>query len=464
MKHLFRAGLFTGCLIAVAACSDNSSPDPAVNLAVQDEATGNVLETINSQPEFTILSDAMARSGLDSALADTNRRYTLFAPTDAAFSGLGETTLSNLFSDASALSYILSYHFLPGMVVDSTTATAFAGTNVPAANGVTLEVSLAPSRYNANPQAVYVNDAEVFVGDVPATNGVIHVVDRVLLPPGVGETGGGGTDGGGTDGGGTDGGGTDGGGTDGGGTDGGGTDGGGTDGGGTDGGGTDGGGTDGGGTDGGGTDGGGTDGGGTDGGGTDGGGTDGGGTDGGGTDGGGTDGGGTDGGGTDGGGTDGGGTDGGGTDGGGTDGGGTDGGSASLMEAIAADGDLDTLVDALRRTGLDSLLSDTSRKFTIFAPTDTAFGIYDPFEAILNDTDKLEETLRYHVVADDEIDLNELSDLSGTRVTMANDDTVFISSFQGSLFLNFYARVEATEIRATNGVIHKLNGLLFSSN
>ncbi|MFK7996736.1 MAG: fasciclin domain-containing protein [Granulosicoccus sp.] len=362
MKHFLRVGLFSVCLIALAGCSDNSSPDPAISLTVQDEATGNVSETINSQPEFTILSDAMARTGLDSVLADTNRKYTMFAPTDAAFTGLGEATLSNLFSDANGLSYILSYHFLPDMSVDSATAAAFAGRGVPAANGVNLQVSLAPSRYNANPQAVYINEAEVFVGDVPATNGVIHAVDRVLLPPGVG-----GSDG--------------------------------------------------------------------------------------------------DGDGTDGGGTDSGGTDSGGTDSGGTDSGGTDsGGDGNLMEAITADEDLDTLVDALRRTGLDSLLSDTSRRFTIFAPTDTAFGIYDPFEIILNDTNKLEETLRYHVVADEEIDLNEVSDLSGTRVTMANGDTVFISSFQESLFLNFYARLEGTEIRATNGIIHKINGVLFTSN
>jgi len=389
MNRLFRVSLFFFCVIAIAGCSDNSSPDPAINLVVQDEATGNIVETINAQPEFTILTDAMARTGLDSVLADANRQYTMFAPTDAAFSGLGEATLSNLFSDASALSYILSYHFLPDISVDSSTAAAFAGTSVPAANGVNLQVSLAPSRYNENPQAVRINDAEVFVGDVPATNGIVHAVDRVLLPPGVGGDGGGGTDEGGTDGSGTDGGGNEGDGS------------------------------------------------------------------------GGSD---TGSGGTDGDGTDGDETGGSGTDGDGTEGDGTGGGGGNLMESIAADEDLNTLAEALRRTGLDSLLSDTSRTFTIFAPTDTAFDIYDPFEIILNDTDRLEDTLQYHVVADDGIDFNELSDLSGTRVTTANGGTVFVSTFQGSLFLNFYARVERTEIRATNGIIHKINGVLFSSN
>ncbi|MFK7861067.1 MAG: fasciclin domain-containing protein [Granulosicoccus sp.] len=370
MKRLLYTGFLAACLITAVGCSENSSPDPAINLVVQDEATGNIVETINGEPEFSVFSDAMTRTGLDSMLADTGREYTIFAPTDEAFRGLGETTLSNLFSDADTLSYILSYHVLPDLNVNSTSAAAFSGRSVDAANGVALQVSLAPSRYNANPQAVYINDAEVFVGDVPATNGTIHVVDRVLLPPDVG-----GTDSDGST----------------------------------------------------------------------------------------TDGGDADGGNTDGGNTDDGNTDGGNTDGGDAGGGGTD-VSATLMDVLAADGDLNTLVDALRRTGLDSLLSDTSRTFTIFAPTDTAFGIYDPFEILLNDTDKLEETLRYHVVADDEIDLNAVSGLSGSRLTMANGDTVFISSFQGSLFLNFYARLDVTDVRATNGIIHKINGVLFTSN
>lgn len=120
-----------------------------------------------SVPTFNTLLVALAKTGLVRAVA--TQELTIFAPTDQAFAELGLNP-SNIGSVPN-LKEILLYHVVAGRVFSTDLTEGF----VPTLNGAALEVSLS--------EGVMVNDANVIFADVRALNGVIHVIDQVLLPP-----------------------------------------------------------------------------------------------------------------------------------------------------------------------------------------------------------------------------------------------------------------------------------------
>jgi uncharacterized surface protein with fasciclin (FAS1) repeats len=95
----------------------------------------------------------------------------VFAPTDAAFAKIPADKLNALLADKAALTKVLTYHVVPGMVV----AADVKPGRVKTVEGDYLNVT-------ASPAGVKVNDANVIKTDVMATNGVIHVIDTVVLP------------------------------------------------------------------------------------------------------------------------------------------------------------------------------------------------------------------------------------------------------------------------------------------
>ncbi|MDH3496313.1 MAG: fasciclin domain-containing protein [Gemmatimonadota bacterium] len=120
--------------------------------------------------EFNTLVTALQAAGLDQTLA-TDGPFTVFAPSDAAFAALPAGTLDALLQDPDALRDVLLYHVVSGevlasQVVNLTTATTLQG------GTVSIDAS----------SGVKVNDATVIQTDVLATNGVIHVIDKVLIP------------------------------------------------------------------------------------------------------------------------------------------------------------------------------------------------------------------------------------------------------------------------------------------
>ena len=139
-------------------------------------ATGNIVETAIAAEAFTTLIAAAQAAGLDSVLADENATYTVFAPTDDAFAKLGDETIAALLGDIDTLSNILLYHVIPGAAVDSTTALSLYGAAVEMANGDQIAIS-------ADENGLTINDSSVVIADVQATNGVIHAIDSVLIPP-----------------------------------------------------------------------------------------------------------------------------------------------------------------------------------------------------------------------------------------------------------------------------------------
>jgi uncharacterized surface protein with fasciclin (FAS1) repeats len=122
---------------------------------------------------------ALQATGLDAALADPNINYTVFAPTDEAFALLGDDAIAELLADTDKLTNILTYHVVSSEV-DAAAATAAAGGTVEMLNESSVGLSLSGND-------LLVNASTVIAPDVMASNGIIHAIDAVLMPPSMNE-------------------------------------------------------------------------------------------------------------------------------------------------------------------------------------------------------------------------------------------------------------------------------------
>jgi uncharacterized surface protein with fasciclin (FAS1) repeats len=120
---------------------------------------------------FTTLTAALEAAGLVEVLQGEGP-FTVFAPTDEAFAKLPEGTVEALLADKEKLVAILTYHVVPGKVMAADVVSLSEATTV---NGA----SIAISTYDGK---VKINDPTVVAADVGASNGVIHVIDTVILP------------------------------------------------------------------------------------------------------------------------------------------------------------------------------------------------------------------------------------------------------------------------------------------
>ena len=136
-------------------------------------AADDIVATATSAGSFKTLTAALDAAGKTSMLQDKGP-YTVFAPTDEAFAKLPKGTVEDLLKpeNKEKLGKILAYHVVAGKVMAADVKTMMAKT----ANGAELDIEVKGSE-------VTVNDAKVVKADVAASNGVIHVIDKVLLPP-----------------------------------------------------------------------------------------------------------------------------------------------------------------------------------------------------------------------------------------------------------------------------------------
>jgi uncharacterized surface protein with fasciclin (FAS1) repeats len=130
----------------------------------------NIVETAREAGTFQTLLIAVDAAGLGETLADGGP-FTVFAPTDAAFATLPQGTVEGLLADPPALARVLTYHVVPGRITSAQITSN--------SEQKTVEGSLLTIAVNGG---VTVNDATVIQADVEAENGVIHVIDRVLIP------------------------------------------------------------------------------------------------------------------------------------------------------------------------------------------------------------------------------------------------------------------------------------------
>jgi len=144
--------------LALAGCA--STPAPAT-----------ITDTAARTPQLSTLTKLLN----DAGLADTLRGagpFTVFAPTDEAFKAVPAATMAKLASDKQMLMAVLNYHVVAGKVSSADVKTG----NVKTVQGANVAVSKAGT-------FVTVEDAVVTMADVAASNGVVHVIDKVLLPP-----------------------------------------------------------------------------------------------------------------------------------------------------------------------------------------------------------------------------------------------------------------------------------------
>lgn len=154
------------------------TPPPVQDEAPVDDAAqpGTIVDVAIANGSFNTLIAAAQATGLDAVLADPSSTFTVFAPTDDAFAALPAGTLDALLDDPDTLRQILLYHVVSGAAVNAETAIGLAGTSVTTANGADVELELREGE-------LFINDSKVIITDVQASNGIIHVIDTVLIPP-----------------------------------------------------------------------------------------------------------------------------------------------------------------------------------------------------------------------------------------------------------------------------------------
>ena len=135
------------------------------------DAGKDIVDTAVSAGSFTTLVKAVQAAGLVETLKGDGP-FTVFAPTDEAFAKLPAGTLDALLADKAKLTAILTYHVVPGKY----TAAQVAGMR----EAVTVEGE--PLTIQTSGSGVKVDDANVVKTDIMASNGVIHVIDKVVLP------------------------------------------------------------------------------------------------------------------------------------------------------------------------------------------------------------------------------------------------------------------------------------------
>lgn len=132
----------------------------------------DIVETAVAAGSFKTLAAALDKTNLIATLKGAGP-FTVFAPTDAAFAKLPAGTLDKLLANPDQLKAILLYHVVAG---DVTAAQAAKLTSAKTVNGADIAIM-------AMNGGVMINQAHVVTADVKASNGVIHVIDAVLLPP-----------------------------------------------------------------------------------------------------------------------------------------------------------------------------------------------------------------------------------------------------------------------------------------
>lgn len=299
--------------LGLTACGSDDDNDPPIP---EPEPAQTIVDVASDSDDFTTLVAALEATGLDETLDDEDATFTVFAPTDDAFALLGQETIDALLTDTDQLSDILLYHVISGAEIDAEAAVASAGTTVEMANGQSVGLSL-------EGESLLVNLSMVITTDIQTDNGIIHVIDAVLMPPAErGEP------------------------------------------------------------------------------------------------------------------------------------------SMNIVETAVDDGNFTTLVAALQAADLDTVLSDESGNFTVFAPTDDAFDMVgeENITALLNDPEALEAVLLQHVVSA-EINSSAAYAANGTTVETSAGTDVLVDIVDRKLTVGG-ANVVMKDIYTTNGIIHVIDTVI----
>ncbi len=185
-KSVFAVSLIVVLALVLAACAPTATPEPTAVPTEEPvmEVTEEPMQEVTEEPQpqtivdiavadgrFTTLVAALEAAGLAETLAGEGP-FTVFAPTDDAFAKLPEGTVDALLEDIPALTDILLYHVVSGEVLAETVVTLDEAETL---QGESVSIRVEDGM-------VYLNDAQVVITDIIADNGVIHVIDSVVLP------------------------------------------------------------------------------------------------------------------------------------------------------------------------------------------------------------------------------------------------------------------------------------------
>jgi transforming growth factor-beta-induced protein len=176
MKPFSLLSILLVAIIALAACAPQPTPVPTPEpTAIPEPQLSDIVDTAVADGRFTTLTAALGAAELVETLKGEGP-FTVFAPTDDAFAKLPAGTVESLLlpENLEQLQSILLYHVVSGKVMASDVVTLTSADTV---GGQAITIKVEDSK-------VFLNDAiEVIITDVEASNGVIHVIDSVLLPP-----------------------------------------------------------------------------------------------------------------------------------------------------------------------------------------------------------------------------------------------------------------------------------------
>jgi uncharacterized surface protein with fasciclin (FAS1) repeats len=157
--------------LALLAVSAVAASVLATSASAGPRKTGNIVQTAAAAGQFKTLASLLTKTGLAKTLQGAGP-FTVFAPTDAAFAKVPRSTLARLAANPAKLRAVLLYHVVKGKVTAAKVATLRSAKTL---NGESVAIRVSGGK-------VMVGGARVTKADVMASNGVIHVIDRVLIP------------------------------------------------------------------------------------------------------------------------------------------------------------------------------------------------------------------------------------------------------------------------------------------
>lgn len=170
IKRVFLSAAVAGALLSGTTLAIGGGGDYGMTRTTAPTARADIVDTALAAGQFKTLAKALTEAGLIETLKGPGP-FTVFAPTDAAFAKIPADELNALLADKEKLTAVLTYHVVPGKIMAADVTSGAVKT----VQGGALDVK-------ASPAGVTVDDAKVIKTDIMATNGVIHVIDTVVLP------------------------------------------------------------------------------------------------------------------------------------------------------------------------------------------------------------------------------------------------------------------------------------------
>lgn len=184
LNNLFAIGIASSLILA--SCGSKEKPKTPATDTTKTDTTAvdttakapvlvNIVETAKSDSNLSILVDLIGTAGLVETLSDEAAKYTVFAPTNEAFNKLGDKKLASLKEEKNKeqLKDILTYHVVSG---EMAAADVQAKTEIDALNEKVIKVATKEGKTS-------VGGANITTTDIKASNGTVHVIDAVMMPP-----------------------------------------------------------------------------------------------------------------------------------------------------------------------------------------------------------------------------------------------------------------------------------------